>query len=133
MADLLDERGEQALRLAKDWSAPLAAASAGPTGRGGVARPTEEAALDPDPLGRYYVLMVGELNGLFDNAKDLTRHLIELTEGVRLVNERMGIGWCARCDGYCKGGKSDRLRRVEGELLCPKCQMRMRRRRGVPA
>lgn len=116
-------RGQHALVVTRDWSVPLTA-EPGPRPKGDHSDPTASVALGkPDPLAREHAALEAELRAAWRTAGDLVARIIGATTSARIVNERLGIGFCEVCGRYCNGERNNRLRAAK----CNACRMKAKR------
>lgn len=135
---LLRERGDEAVRLCRDWQTPLRSSSgirgAGPSiqvdGESVPVTAVEAAVLSPDPLSFEYDRLHAGLKRTFTDALTLRLQVLRVTSDATVQSGRMGIGNCYDCNRYCDG-RTQRLSHYKGTdaLVCQSC--RMRRDRGA--
>lgn len=123
-ADLLEDQGQEAERLAADWATPLSS-SGGPGPRNSVSRPTETAALDPDPMAVFHAELRRATKVAYRSSLELHDLILRIVTRRRVENQRAGIGSCETCGRYCDA-TSDATRLRAGQ--CNACRMRDARR-----
>lgn len=122
-ARVLRTRGREAVRRAKDWATPLKSSQGfGPKNE--TARPTENAALNHDPIADELDLLSVDAGQAFDAVTSLESRVLRITTDAVIENQRAGIGHCGECERYMDGTKDQRLRLG----LCEPCYRRTQRK-----
>lgn len=123
VARVFRQRGREGARRAREWATPLKSSQGfGPKNE--VSRPTENAALNFDPVAEEWTLLTVDVGHMVDAAVTAESRLLRITTDAVVENQRAGIGHCEDCNRYCTGTGNDRLRLG----LCDACRQRQQRR-----
>lgn len=121
-ADLLDTQGAVAWKRALACHSPLRSTFDANHAAGTHSDPTAAAALNPDPLVEAFPRLRQAVEVGYANVMDAAALVAVLAKNMA-ENERAGVGHCEKCQRYCDGSRSDRLRAG----LCQACDAKNRR------
>lgn len=120
---LLEQHGDRVWNLTRDWATPLSSGISGPTGKGSISRPTEDAALSDqqDPTMGYHEEFVSTLDKAHPLALSLRDLMVKVTHQAQPEGRKNQAVVCAnpKCDTEVVPGGRDKDRPRRGR--CERC------------